>query len=144
MGVMNGLQSDLKDKILVGSPDLRVLNYGDDIKIGNWPAVLDESKRFRASSRPRHSSSRRDWSPPDTTIVEPAQIAGIEPQGPHVPDVTTIRQHADTVAQGDFRFASSDGHTRGVVLGRLLADRLERSARATPFTCWHRRSVGSS
>ena len=28
MGVMNGLQNDLRDKILVGSPDLRVLNYG--------------------------------------------------------------------------------------------------------------------
>ena len=28
MGVMNGLQNDLQDKILVGSPDLRVLNYG--------------------------------------------------------------------------------------------------------------------
>ena len=36
-------------------------------------------------------------------------------------EVTTIRQHART---GDFRFASSDGKQRGVVLGRLLAMRL--------------------
>ena len=27
MGVMNGLQRDLREKILVGSPDLRVLPY---------------------------------------------------------------------------------------------------------------------
>src|SRR5690606_40784328 len=29
MGVMNGLQRDLREKILIGSPDIRVLSYGD-------------------------------------------------------------------------------------------------------------------
>jgi lipoprotein-releasing system permease protein len=52
---------------------------------------------------------------------EPAQVVGILPEGRGVPEVTTIRQHAQF---GDFRFASSDGQQRGVVLGRLLADRL--------------------
>ena len=27
MGVMNGLQRDLREKILIGSPDIRVLTY---------------------------------------------------------------------------------------------------------------------
>ena len=36
MGVMNGLQTDLRDKILVASPDIRVLNFGDDLRITNW------------------------------------------------------------------------------------------------------------
>ena len=31
IGVMNGLQTDLREKILLGSPDLRVLTYGDDL-----------------------------------------------------------------------------------------------------------------
>jgi lipoprotein-releasing system permease protein len=52
---------------------------------------------------------------------EPAQVVGITPEGPGVPDITTIRQHATI---GDFRFASSDGLVRGIVVGRLLADRL--------------------
>ena len=30
IGVMNGLQHDLREKILVGSPDIRVLSYGED------------------------------------------------------------------------------------------------------------------
>ena len=30
MGVMNGLQRDLREKILIGSPDIRVLNFGAD------------------------------------------------------------------------------------------------------------------
>ena len=29
IGVMNGLQHDLREKILVGSPDVRILTYGD-------------------------------------------------------------------------------------------------------------------
>jgi len=33
MGVMNGLQRDLREKILIGSPDIRVLSYGEDLKI---------------------------------------------------------------------------------------------------------------
>jgi len=40
-----------------------------------------------------------------------------------VPDVTTIRSH---VTNGDFRFASTDGQQRGVVLGKLLAARFNK------------------
>lgn len=36
MGVMNGLQRDLREKILVGSPDLRVLPYGSDMRMPEW------------------------------------------------------------------------------------------------------------
>src|SRR5690606_19787931 len=50
-----------------------------------------------------------------------SHIAGIEPLGRGVPEVTSIRQHATL---GDFRFASTDGQQRGAVLGRLLAARL--------------------
>ncbi len=46
MGVMNGLQNDLRDKILVGSPDLRVLNYGQDLRIDDWQTVLGKVKAF--------------------------------------------------------------------------------------------------
>ena len=45
IGVMNGLQRDLREKILVGSPDIRVLSYGEDLKITDWPkteGLLDE------------------------------------------------------------------------------------------------------
>jgi lipoprotein-releasing system permease protein len=44
----------------------------------------------------------------------------MQPSGRGVPEVTTIRQH---LISGDFRFASSDGQTRGVVLGKLVASR---------------------
>ncbi|MEO6447412.1 MAG: ABC transporter permease, partial [Gemmatimonadaceae bacterium] len=50
-----------------------------------------------------------------------AYVAGIEPDGPSAAKVTSIREHA---IKGDFTFATSDGEQRGVVLGKLLAGRL--------------------
>src|SRR5687768_10279698 len=32
LGVMNGMQADLRDKILVANPHLRILTYGEDRK----------------------------------------------------------------------------------------------------------------
>ncbi len=123
MGVMTGLQNDLRDKILVGSPDLRVLNYGDDLKIGAWRDVLAKVDSFPGVVAAAPFVLSLGVVTAGHNYADAAQVAGILPQGPHVPQVTTIREHI-LKGQGDFRFASSDGHTRGVVLGKLLADRL--------------------
>src|SRR3954466_15174801 len=40
MGVMSGLQNDLREKILIGSPDVRVMNYGSDLVLKDWQPVL--------------------------------------------------------------------------------------------------------
>jgi len=50
-------------------------------------------------------------------------VVGLLPEARGVPDVTSIREHATA---GDFRFASSDGQRRGVVLGKLLAQRFAK------------------
>ena len=36
IGVMNGLQNDLREKILIGSPDINVLTFGEDLSMANW------------------------------------------------------------------------------------------------------------
>lgn len=123
MGVMNGLQTDLRDKILVGSPDVRVLNYGDDLKITDWPAVLAKVRAFPGVVAAAPFVLTQGLVSAGHQYVEAAQVMGIDPQGPKVAAVTTIREHAVRGA-GDFRFASADGRTRGVVVGRLLAERL--------------------
>ena len=123
MGVMNGLQSDLKEKILVGSPDLRVLSYGDDLKITDWQTVLAKVQRFPGVVAAAPFVLTQGLVSAGHNYVEGAQLMGIEPQRPHVAEVTAIREHAVKGA-GDFRFASADGRTRGVVLGKLIAQRL--------------------
>lgn len=121
MAVMNGLQRDLREKILIGSPDLRLLTFGSEMNMPDWRATLarvQATENVVAAAPWVHTKGlvRSGKNLPDMAF-----ISGIEPQGRGVAEVTTIRQHA---VQGDFRFASSDGLTRGVVVGELLANRL--------------------
>jgi lipoprotein-releasing system permease protein len=123
IGVMNGLQHDLREKILVGSPDIRVLTYGEGLKIPDWPQTLDKVRKQPGvvAAAPfvlteALMTSGRDY-------VGGVYVVGILPAGRGVPDVTTIRSHA---TEGDFRFASTDRQRRGAVLGKLLANRFSK------------------
>src|SRR5688572_33030601 len=51
MGVMNGLQRDLRDKILVASPDVRVLSVGEAIRITDWRPSLPAWRNRRGGPR---------------------------------------------------------------------------------------------
>ena len=138
MAVMNGLQQDLREKILVGSPDVRVLTWSADMRMPNWRTTLDSVRNIEGVVAAAPVVLTQAVVQPPRNPPEPAQIVGIQPEGRpasldarhfepdrpgerDVPDITSIRQHA---ILGDFRFASSDGLGRGVVVGRKLADRL--------------------
>ncbi len=121
MGVMNGLQRDLREKILIGSPDVRVLPYGEDLKVPDWKNLLTRVKTDPGVVAAAPFVLTQGLVSAGHDYREGAYIAGIEPSGRGVDSVTSIRQHA---IDGDFRFASSDGQQRGVVIGRLLAAKL--------------------
>ncbi len=121
MGVMSGLQNDLREKILIGSPDVRVLPMSADMVLKDWRSTL--------------ATTRKD---PDVKAVAPfvltkaivgaghkysdgAYVLGMYPEGEGGPPVTTIRSHATS---GDFRFETIDGRQRGAVIGGKLAARL--------------------
>ena len=121
MGVMNGLQTDLREKILVGSPDIRVLTFGEALRMEKWKETMEKVGGV-----------------PDVVMVAPfvitqglvtagrghheaVTVAGILPGDSASAQVTTIRDHA---APGSFNFTTTEGRNNGVVLGRLLADRL--------------------
>lgn len=121
MGVMNGLQRDLREKILIGSADLRVLAGGEALGIDDPAAVI---RRVRGDADVVAAApfvltqgvvnAGHDYS-------EGARIVGIEPDRAGLVGVTDIRRHA---TEGDFTFRTADGAGRGVVLGRLLAQKL--------------------
>jgi lipoprotein-releasing system permease protein len=123
IGVMNGLQHDLREKILVGSPDIRVLSLGEDLKITDWPKVLDKVRKQPGvvTAAPFVLTEAVMTGGHDYAVG--TYVVGLLPEGRGVPDVTSIRSHAES---GDFRFASSDGQRRGVVLGKLLAARFNK------------------
>ena len=122
MGVMAGLQHDMREKILVGSPDIRIIGAGQAMRMDDWEAVQRVAK-----------------DQPGVVSVAPyamTQVLAYDPRGgsdagfvvgmpqlrdPFAPEVTEIRKQAKL---GDFEFASSGGDRKGVVLGKLLAARL--------------------
>ncbi len=122
IGVMDGLQTDLRDKILIGSPDIRVMAYGEDLVLSDWRTVLDKVKRQKgvvAAGPFVHTQALVLAG--HHKYMEGVFVEGLPPDGPGVPQVTTIRQRATA---GDFKFETLDGQHHGAVLGSKLAEKL--------------------
>jgi lipoprotein-releasing system permease protein len=121
MGVMTGLQNDLREKILIGSPDVRVLNYGSDMVLKDWRPVLEKVRREPDVVAAAPFVLTKALVGAGHKYSDGAYVMGIIPEGEGGMPVTTIRSHA---TGGDFRFATSDGQRRGAVVGSRLANRL--------------------
>src|ERR1043166_3487699 len=122
IGVMNGLQTDLREKILIASPDIRVLTYGQDMVMNGWQDVEKKVARqpgVTAVSPFVHTQGLA--SAIGHVYYEGAYILGIVPEAPDAPHVTRIRE---TASAGDFSFGTADRKHRGAVIGIKLADRL--------------------
>jgi lipoprotein-releasing system permease protein len=128
LGVMNGLQHELRAKILVGSPHLRILTLGEGLRVDGWAAILP--------------IVRAD---PDVVAAEPfvltqglfsaghdyhegAYLLGIA-QDTGAAAVTSLPQ---TFVRGDLTFTTTrDDVDGGIVLGRRLAERFSAFPGAT-------------
>ena len=121
MGVMNGLQKDLRGKILIGSPDIRVLNFGADMRIDDWRTVLKKVQAEPGVVAAGPFVMTQCLVNAGHSYMEGGYVVGLPPQSRDMPEVTDIRRRATI---GDFRFASSDGTGRGIALGKLVAGRL--------------------
>jgi lipoprotein-releasing system permease protein len=120
MGVMTGLQNDLREKILIGSPDVRVLTVGSDMVMKDWEPVLKKVKAEPDVVAAAPFVITKALVGAGHKYIDVAQVIGIEPEGKAKP-VTTIRSFATA---GDFRFTTPGGKRRGAVLGERLANRL--------------------
>ena len=121
MGVMNGLQRDLREKILVGSPDLRVLPYGSDMRMPNWAEVLTRVQRVPGVVEAAPFVQTQGLVRNLGGYMVGTQVVGIVPTGRAGDRVTAIRQHA---ILGDFTFVRDSVALPGAVLGKLLASKL--------------------
>jgi lipoprotein-releasing system permease protein len=122
MGVMNGLQRDLREKILVGSPDIRVLTAGDDLRMERWQEALGRVRAVPGVVAAAPVVLTQGLVGRGTQgFTTAAQVVGIEPAGAGAADVTAVRQHA---VLGDFTFKTGGDERRGVVLGKRLAEQL--------------------
>jgi lipoprotein-releasing system permease protein len=121
MGVMNGLQRDLREKILIGSPDVRVLPYGSDMRLADWQVVLGAVRAVPGVTRAAPFVQTQGLVRNLGGYRTGAQVVGMEPAGVPGADVTAIRSHA---ILGDFRFRRDGVGLPGAVVGKLLAAKL--------------------
>jgi lipoprotein-releasing system permease protein len=120
MGVMTGLQNDLREKILIGSPDVRVLTMGSDMVMKNWEPVLKTVQAEPGVVAAAPFVLTKAIVGAGHKYNDGAFVMGILPADRSKP-VTTIRSFATA---GDFSFRTTDGKRRGAVLGERLANRL--------------------
>ncbi|HEY5218559.1 MAG TPA: ABC transporter permease [Gemmatimonadaceae bacterium] len=121
-GVMTGMQTELRDKILLGSPDLRVLTFGDDLTMARWDTILPIVRRQPGVVAAAPFVLVQAIMSGGKQYTDGVMVMGVVPQGPHTIPVTAIRS---TATVGDFTFKTGDGRSRGVVLGDRLATRLD-------------------
>jgi lipoprotein-releasing system permease protein len=121
IGVMNGLQKDLREKILIGSPDVRVLTYGEELAMSNWDSVVQVAERIEGVVAAAPFVHTQAGIRKASSYAEGAYVMGILPDTHGLKPVTSIRT---TATAGDFSFRDLDGNVNGVVLGARLAQRL--------------------
>jgi lipoprotein-releasing system permease protein len=121
IGVMNGLQKDLREKILIGSPDVRVLTYGEDLAMSGWDTVLRAAEKTSGVVAAAPFVHTQAGINAGANYSEGVFVMGIVPLEPGLKEVTSIRR---TATGGDFTFKDANGGREGIVLGNKLANRL--------------------
>lgn len=122
LGVMNGLVNEVRERILVGTPHLRVLTYGAGIRVDDWrtalPVVRDDPDVVAAAPQVLTESVISTGA----DYAEGVMVQGIEPDTGGVTPVTSLR---DAVTDGDLTLRTSlDDVDGAVLLGTRLAGRL--------------------
>ena len=121
MGVMNGLQRDMREKILIGSPDVRVVTGAGDGRIDDWQTMLRKVQTTPGVVAAGPYVMTQAIVSAGHDQKEGGVVMGLPPQDARSPAVTDIRRH---LKAGDFRFVPADTSLPGIVLGKLLAGRL--------------------
>jgi lipoprotein-releasing system permease protein len=126
LGVMNGIRDELRARILVGSPHLRVLTYGDGLRVDDWRNALAEVRTDPDVVAAAPEVLTQSILTTGADYVVAVNIVGIDPDT-GTASVTTLPQ---AVVAGDMRFLptrpleGTDAVEGGVLLGRRLAAKL--------------------
>lgn len=79
LGVMNGLRDDLRDRILIASPHIRVLTYGDALVLGNWEDAIRSVRTVDGVVAAAPEVITQTLVRNASGHAEAAKVAGLEP-----------------------------------------------------------------
>ncbi|HEY0351934.1 MAG TPA: FtsX-like permease family protein, partial [Gemmatimonadales bacterium] len=121
LGVMNGLRDDLRERILVANPHLRILTFGSGLRLDDWRQVLTQvrSQPGVVAASPEVISQAGITAGQD--YGEMVNLVGFDPDTGSK-SVTSLPQ---SITKGDLSFKTmKPGVDGGVLLGSRLASRL--------------------
>ena len=121
IGVMSGLQRDLREKILVANPHLRVLTYGEGLRMDDWAKTLATVRRDSHVVAAAPFVLSQGLLSAGHDYAEGVAVIGMERDTGRV----AVTGLARSFVSGDLRFATREADVDGgVVIGRRLAQRL--------------------
>jgi lipoprotein-releasing system permease protein len=121
LGVMNGLRDDLRERILVANPHLRVLTFGAGLRLDDWQSVIQEVRKQPGviAAAPEVISQAGITAGQD--YGEGVNLVGFDPDTGKM-SVTSL---PGAITKGDLSFkANKPGVDGGILLGSRLASRL--------------------
>ncbi len=121
LGVMNGLRNDLRSRILVANPHLRVLTYGAGLRVDDWRQTLQIIRREPGviAAAPEVISQAGITAGQD--YGEGVNLLGFDPDTGRMA-VTSLPK---SITKGDLSFkATKPNVDGGILLGTRLAGRL--------------------
>ncbi|MEP6573115.1 MAG: ABC transporter permease [Gemmatimonadota bacterium] len=124
LGVMNGLRNDLRERILVANPHLRVLTYGAGLRMDSWESVLAKVRQDPGVVAAAPEVLTQSLISAGHDYSEGVMIVGFDPDTGKR-SVTSLPQ---SLTRGDLSFHSSRADVDGgILIGYRLAQRLSVS-----------------
>ncbi len=116
VGVMSGLQREVRDRILGTNPHIMVLAYGEGLRLDGWeaPLALAREDPAVAFAEPFVYSEALIFQ--DVNYQQGVALRGVNPDA--------VARLAEQILVGDWDFEGSESGLPGIVLGFRLADRL--------------------
>ena len=121
LGVMNGLRNDLRDRILIASPHLRILTYGTGLRVDDWRTVLQAVRKDPdvVAAAPEVISQTVITKGAD--YAEAVNVLGFDPDT----GTRAVTSLPASITKGDLTFhTTSDSVDGAVMLGERLAARI--------------------
>lgn len=120
MGVMNGLQTELREKILVATPHLRISTFGKGIILHDWESVRDSVVKRPDVVAVAPFVLTQGLFSAGADYHEGAYVLGIDPDTGDAA-TTTLASH---FLEGDLNFETTKDVDGAIILGRRLGERM--------------------
>ncbi|MDX2191882.1 MAG: ABC transporter permease [Gemmatimonadales bacterium] len=122
LGIMNGLRDDLRERILVASPHLRLLTFGAGLRLDDWEAAARIARAEPGVTAVAPEVITQSVISAGRDYAEGVNVLGIEPDTGAV-SVTSFPQ---SITAGDLGFRTDAPDVdAGILLGSRLATRLQ-------------------